>query len=143
MGNLSSRRPPAWLFGLVGAIVIGGFAWAAYQVWSNDQALAERGQRAMAKVVDTNKRDEVEFRTQDGRQVRALIGQRLSGSAVAVGEEIEIVYDPADPTSDVDDARATGDRSFAYLMSAITIFAAAAISAVTWHLARMSRTKVR
>ncbi|MEV0675150.1 DUF3592 domain-containing protein [Actinosynnema sp. NPDC050436] len=139
MGILvSKKRPPAWLFGLVGAVVIAGFAYATFTMWRNDVALSERGQQTSARVVDTGKRDEVEFRTADGEQVHALIGQRLSGPQLAVGEQVEIVYDPADPTSDVDDVRARDDHSVTFLMFGVTLAAALSIPVVTWRLARSS-----
>ncbi|MEU6155100.1 DUF3592 domain-containing protein [Actinosynnema sp. NPDC047251] len=135
---VSTKRPPAWLFGLMGAVVVAGFAYGTYTMWSNDIALSERGQRASARVVDTVRRDEVEFRTPDGRQFRSLIGQRVSGPEPALDEQIEIVYDPADPSSDVDDVRATNDRTVTFVMLGITTAAAVAIPMLTWRLARQS-----
>ncbi|MEU4806254.1 DUF3592 domain-containing protein [Actinosynnema sp. NPDC023587] len=136
--STSRRRPSAWFFGLMGVAVIIGFAIGTYAVWSNDSALAERGRKATARVVDTHKNDEVEFRTPDGTPVRAAIGPSITGPEVRVGEEIEIIYDPADPSSDVEDARAPDDRSFAYLLLGITVLAVVGVPLATLRLARTS-----
>jgi hypothetical protein len=134
-------RPPPLLFGAVGLVVIAVFAVVTFQVWSNDDALRERGQQAPARVVSVHKRVAVEFRTADGRQVRSQIGQgdEAPGPRAEVGDELTIVYDPLHPEDDLRDARAPDNHKIAYLTLGITILAALAVPAATWAAVRARR----
>jgi hypothetical protein len=139
------RHPPAPLFAALGVVVTIGFAIATYQVWRNDNALRDRGQPAAARVVEVNRgkvsRVHVEFRTADGRRVQALVGQgdEAPGPRANVGDEIPIVYDPRQPTSDVRDARAEENHRSAYLLLGFTLLGAVEVPLATWGLVREKR----
>lgn len=133
MAVFGPRRIPVWLFAVLGVVVVTGFGVMTFSVWRNDNALSERGEQAVARVVEVssgrNSRVHVEFRTGDGRQVRSMIGQgdEAPGPRATVGEEIPIVYDPRAPTDDVRDARAPDNHTVAYLLLAVTVFGAIAV----------------
>ncbi|MGW4466156.1 DUF3592 domain-containing protein [Micromonospora sp. NPDC004704] len=139
------RRPPVPLFVGLGIVVIVGFAIATVQVWRNDNALRDHGERTTARVVEVDagraNRTEVEFRTSDGRQVRALIGQgdEAPGPPPALGDEVPIVYDPQDPQADVNDARAGENHDTAYLLLGVTLFGGIGVPLATWALVRANR----
>jgi hypothetical protein len=129
MPLFGSRRPlPAGLFAAMGAIVVAGFAVATYQTWSNDNALRDRGQQTTARVVNVSA----------GKNSR-VEGDEAPGPRAKVGDEIPIVYDPRDPTSDVRDARASDNHTVASLSLAATILAAVAVPIATWALIRAKR----
>ena len=135
--------PQVWLYVLFGAIVVPGFAFMTYQVWSNDVALRDRGQEASAVVTQAGKRVHVEFTTRDGRRLEALVGQgdEAPGAPAQSGDEIPIVYDPQDPTADVRDARAPENHRVAYLLLGATVFGAVGMPLAAWHLAREHRRR--
>ena len=149
MSVLRTRQvlPPTWLFVTLGVFVVSGFAFATFQVWSNDLALRDRGRETVARVVEVGtcktSRVNVTFTTEDGRQVEALVGQgdEAPGDRVKVGEEIPIVYDPEHPTADVRDSRAPENHSTAYLLLGVTAFAAVTLPVAAWHLARERRRR--
>jgi hypothetical protein len=149
MGLLGTRQalPPVWLFVLLGAIVVPGFAFATFQVWSNDIALRDRGQDASAVVVrvgsGSRSRVHVEFTTQDGRRVETLVGQgdEAPGPRAQPGDEIPIRYDPQNPTSEVRDTRAPENHHLAYLLLGTTVFGAVGMPLAAWHLAREHRRR--
>lgn len=140
MKLLGVRRPPAWLFALIGVVVVGGFAFITFKIWSNDNALTDRGQQAQARVVAVDQgragRTRVEFQTGDRQQVQALIGQGDSGPDLKVGDDVRIVYDPQDPAADVRDVRVEANHTLAYLTLGITIVGAIAVPLVVWRLRR-------
>ncbi|AVT39176.1 DUF3592 domain-containing protein [Plantactinospora sp. BB1] len=141
------RRPPAKLFVAMGVVVVCGFAVATWQVWTNDNALRDRGRQVTARVtgVDLGKKSrvEVEFRTSDGRQVRSLVGQgdEAPGPRVQVGDEIPIVYDPRHPDHDVRDARAPENHRIAYMLLGTTLFGLVGVPLATLRLLREERRK--
>lgn len=145
MGISTRKRPPAALFTAVGAVVVLGFGYAAWTVWSNDRALETRGERTNARVVEvgTGKRQRigVEFRTADGRSVRTLVGQgdEAPGPPAAVGDEIPIVYDPQAPESEVGDTRASPNHQTAYLLTGAAAFGAVGVPVATIALVRRNR----
>jgi hypothetical protein len=145
MGMLTRKRPPAVLFAVMGAVVVFGFAYAAWKVWNNDRALETRGEQTTARVVEIgtgkHQRIEVEFRTADGRTVRTLIGQgdEPPGAPPVVGEEITIVYDPRAPESEVADTRAPQNHQTAYLLIGAAVFGAVGVPLATIALVRRNR----
>ncbi|MER7587979.1 DUF3592 domain-containing protein [Micromonospora sp. NPDC127501] len=142
MDLLRTRRPPAPLFAGLGLVVVIGFAIAAWTVWSNDQALQDRGVEATAQVVKVNKgRIHVEFETPDGRRAQTLVGQgdEPPGAAPAVDDEIPIVYDPQDPEAEVADRRAPQNHRVAYLLAGVAAAGAVSVPLATVALVRANR----
>ena len=145
MAASRSRRPPAPLFAGLGLVVVLGFAYATWSVWTNDRALERRGETATARVVDVGdgrqRRIEVEFRTADGRQVRTLVGQdnEPPDPRPRAGDEITVVYDPQRPESEVGDVRAPDQHRTAYLLAGATLFGAIGIPVATVALVRANR----
>nr|WP_296073052.1 DUF3592 domain-containing protein [uncultured Actinoplanes sp.] len=136
-----------WLYVTLGVIVVLGFAVATFQVWTNDNALRDRGRRTSARVVEigTGKKNRVhvEFTTEQGRRVEALVGQgdEAPGARVRVGDEIPVVYDTENPTDDVRDARAPQNHKVAYLLLGVTIAGAVALPFTSWGLHREHRRR--
>jgi Protein of unknown function (DUF3592) len=132
------------LFALTGLVVVGGFAFMTVRIWTNDNTLAERGQQASAQVVAVDQgradRSRVEFTTADGRRVQALIGQGDEGPDLKVGDGVQVVYDPQEPTADVRDVRVEANHKLAYLMLGATILGAVGVPLALW---RMRRAKAR
>ncbi|WP_433041890.1 hypothetical protein [Dactylosporangium sp. CS-033363] len=130
MSVQAERRPRALGFALVGLAVVLGFGYLAWSNWSNDRALQVRGAEADARVVEVGKRATVEFRTADGRQVRALIAQGGSprDRRPAVGDEIRVVYDPRHPEADVRDTRVAPNHVIALFMTATALVGAGAVA---------------
>ena len=142
MGFFRRRRPPAPLYAAMGVVVVVGFAIATWRVWSNDNALRDRGREAPARVVEMNRsRATVEFTTDDGRRVRARIGQgdAAPGPRAVVGDAVTIVYDPRRPTDDVRDARAPENHRSAYLLLGTAIFGLIGVPLATWGIVRADR----
>jgi uncharacterized protein DUF3592 len=145
MGMLTRKRPPTLLFAVLGVVVVFGFGYAAWQAWANDRALETRGETTNARVVEIgsgkHRRIEVEFRTADGRPVRALVGQgdEAPGPRPVVGDEVPIVYDPQKPESEVSDTRAPANHLTAYLLTGATVFGAIGVPVATVALARANR----
>jgi hypothetical protein len=145
MGMLTRKRPPTALFAVLGVVVVFGFAYATWTVWSNDRALETRGEKTNARVVEVGagkaRRIEVEFRAAAGRPVRALVGQgdEAPGPRPVVGDEIPIIYDPQAPESDVRDSRAPVNHQIAYLLAGATVFGAIGVPVATVALARANR----
>ncbi|MFB9237018.1 DUF3592 domain-containing protein [Plantactinospora siamensis] len=129
----------------MGVVVVIGFAIATYQIWSNDNALRDRGRQASATVIKVHSgkagRTVVQFSTAEGRQLTALIGQGdgAPGWQPRVGDEVPIVYDPQKPTADVRDARAPENHHTAYFSLAVTIFGAIAVPIAAVALIRANR----
>ncbi|HEU5472940.1 MAG TPA: DUF3592 domain-containing protein [Actinophytocola sp.] len=138
MRRSGSSRPSPVLFAALGAVVISVLVVATWQVWSNDNALSERGQQASGRVVKVttgkNSRVHVEFRTADGRQVRSTIGQgdEAPGPRAKAGDLVAIIYDPLHPEDDLRDARAPENHKVASLLLGATVLAVVAIPAATW-----------
>jgi len=128
----------------LGTLVATGFVIAAIQIWSHDNALADRGLRTTAVVVGVHEgrdlRSTVVFQTTDGREVRSRIGQGDEGPDLKVGEEIQIVYDPQDPTADVNDVRASSNHVFAFLMLGMAALLAVGTVHSTRKAARLANT---
>ena len=149
MGLRGTTRslPPVWLYVTLGVIVMLGFAFATFQVWTNDNALRDRGRLTSARVVKVStgktSRVHVEFTTEQGRRVEALIGQgdEAPGARVRVGDEIPIVYDPQSPADGVRDARAPENHKFAYLLLGVTIVGAVALPFTSRGLHREHRRR--
>ncbi len=143
--GMGRRRPPAPLFAALGLVVVLGFAYATWTVWSNDRALQSRGENATATVVEVGtgrgRRIHVQFHTPDGRLVRAQVGQgdEPPGPRPAVGEQVPIVYDPHKPESAVRDTRAPENHTIAYLLAGTTLFGAIGIPLATVGLVRANR----
>ncbi|GAA3390525.1 DUF3592 domain-containing protein [Cryptosporangium minutisporangium] len=143
-----TKRPPTPLFATLGLVVVLGFAYAAWTVWSNDRALEDRGQEATARVVEVTEkkqRIEVEFRTADGRTVRTKVGQgdEAPGPAPSAGDEIPVVYDPENPESEVRDARAPVNYRMAYTLAGTAVVGAIGTTVATIALARTNRRALR
>jgi len=140
-----SRRPSPLLFAVVGTVVVLGFGFMTWRILSNDLALRSRGQETTARVteVTTGKvsRVHVVFRTGDGREVEALVGQgdEAPGPRVEPGAEIPIVYDPEHPASDVRDTRAPENHTIGYLMLGTTVVGGIAVGFAVRALIRERR----
>jgi Protein of unknown function (DUF3592) len=134
-----------WIFAVLGVVVVTGFAVMAIKAWSNDNALHDRGQETTARVVEVstgkNSRVHVEFRTADGRQVQAMIGQgdEAPGARPRVGDEVPIVYDPESPTDDVRDTRAAENHTVAYVLLGAAVFGAVGVPLAVWAQSRRRR----
>jgi hypothetical protein len=135
---------PAWVAAVLGTLVAVGFVTAAIRIWNNNNALADRGLRTTAVVVGAHEgrdlRSTVVFRTTDGREVRSRIGQGDEGPDLKVGDEIQVVYDPQDPTADVNDVRASSNHVFAFLALGIAVVCAAFTVHSTRKAARLANT---
>jgi hypothetical protein len=86
-------------------------------------ALRDRGERAVAEVVavhDTRRAPYVvlRFRTRDGRDVTAEVGDYRFQPDPAVGDRQEVLYDPADPSGSVSDARVGPDFAQPWVFAA-------------------------
>lgn len=140
-----SRRPSPLLFAVLGTVVVLGFAFMTWRIWSNDLALQSRGQETTARVTEITtgkvERVHVVFTTRDGREVEALIGQgdEAPGPRVARGDEIPIVYDPQNPTTDVRDTRAPDNHTIGYLVLGTTTVGAVAVAFAVRALVRERR----
>ena len=140
-----SRRPSPVLFAVLGAVVVAGFAFMTWRIWSNDLALQSRGQETTARVTEVTsgkiERVHVAFTTQDGREVEALVGQgdEAPGPRVKPGDEIPIVYDPRHPTADVRDTRAPENHTVGYLMLGATAVGAVGVPSAVVALVRARR----
>ena len=144
MSLLRVRRPPAWLFALMGIVVVGGFAFMTVRIWTNDNALAERGQQASARVIAVDQgragRTRVEFTTAEGQRVQSLVGQGDEGPDLQLGNDVQVVYDPQEPTADVRDVRVEDNHTLAYLTLTATVLGAVAVPFALW---RMRRDRAR
>ncbi|MFC3385494.1 DUF3592 domain-containing protein [Couchioplanes azureus] len=104
-----------WLPKLVAVLIVGipaltgvGLLVAGARRWSRLRALAGSGQRTVARVVDnqleswsdgrTSYRPVVTFRTGTGQEVRTVLGDLASFRSHLAGTEIEVFYDPANPS---------------------------------------------
>lgn len=138
MAWLKVRRPNVPTFAVVGVVVVFAFGYMAWSLWEKDRALDSRGVQATATVVEVGRRIHVEFQTADGRRVRTLIGPggEAPETRPAVGEKIQIVYDPEDPEGQVRDTRASETNQTAYLLAG-----AACVGAVAVPVAVMARRR--
>jgi hypothetical protein len=134
------------LYALAGLAVTTVFAVMSYQAWHQDAVLSDRGQPASARVVTVRKSVQVEFRTADGRLVKAFLGEGDEGPGPrpAVGDQIPIVYDPQDPTSDVRHAQVSPSHTGAkqYLLFALMAALGTVVGTVTVAVTRV-RDKYR
>ncbi|HEX8626966.1 MAG TPA: DUF3592 domain-containing protein [Catenuloplanes sp.] len=140
----SSRRlPPLWLFITMGIVVTGVFGYGAYREWRADSALQQRGQPAPARVVEITRGRHttayVEFRTADGRQVRAAIDSGAPGPLPSVGDQVPIVYDPEQPASDVWDTRVPVEHRETSMFLGAMLFGAIGFPVAALALARARR----
>ncbi|MFG1921903.1 DUF3592 domain-containing protein [Cryptosporangium sp. NPDC048952] len=141
------KQPPLWIGVPLGVVVMLLFGYLAYQNWSNDHALKDRGKETTAEVVQVaasrkHKRDTVRFTTEDGRQVESLIGQGDSApdGELHVGDRIPIVYDPQNPSDDVSDARARENHSVAIFLLIPTVICALVVAFWSWKLFQQRRS---
>jgi hypothetical protein len=142
MTRSARRLPPVPLFIGIAIVALGGFAFATYQVWANDLALADRGQQTTARVTEVGReRITVAFRTADGREVETLVGQgdEAPGPLPAPGDELPIVYDPQRPTSEVRDTRAPENHKVGWLLLATTVAGTIGVCFATPALIRARR----
>jgi len=145
IGMGHSRRPSPLLFAVVGTVVVLGFAFMTWRIWSNDLALQSRGKETTARVTEVTtgkvERVHVVFATEDGREVEALVGQgdEAPGPRVRPGDEIPVVYDPRHPTADVRDTRAPENHTVAHLMLGVTVVGAVGVASAVWALLRGRR----
>ncbi|MDT5016209.1 MAG: hypothetical protein QOD39_2369 [Mycobacterium sp.] len=108
---------------LIGALVCGAIAYAGF--YSNDY-LDDYGVRTTATVTDLEPFTEtvtVEFTTDDGAPVTAEIVW-FTADAPDVGDEIEITYDPADP-SYATEAGSDSDAVMGVIYAVVAVFALA------------------
>jgi hypothetical protein len=98
---------------------------------------------ASARVVEVSRKGQitVDYRTADGRQVRAAVRQGDESRELRprVGDEIPIEYDPQDPTSKVHDTRVPFNSDMKRLSLGVALLAAVAVPLTTWALVRARR----
>lgn len=101
----NSPRVAGWFLVVMAALCAAG----AVEAHRMSAALRDRGVRTTATVfgVYPGKRSYVvlRFHTQDGREVEADVGDYRWDPEPRLGDEPEIIYDPADPEGNVVDVR--------------------------------------
>jgi DnaJ domain/Protein of unknown function (DUF3592) len=95
-----SRRGATWLVGGGIACIIVGIVVAVLVVslQRRDAELKREGEPATATVVEVNGERRFEFTTADGEEVIASEGVRSGRGEDPVGAEVDVRYDPDDPT---------------------------------------------
>lgn len=107
--HLTVRAARWMLYGGIVLIVL-GFAAVAWVVslQRHDADLRARGVPAVATVVDVNGRRLLQFRTRDGRTVRAAERAKSGEAQPVAGAQVAIHYDKNDPSTVVTDESHTG-----------------------------------
>lgn len=97
---LQTRRGARWAVGSGIAFIVLGLVVAALVValQLHDRSLRERGQEAVATVVEVDGSRRLEFTTADGRVVQAREPRKTGTGDAPVGAEVPIRYDPDHPS---------------------------------------------
>jgi hypothetical protein len=97
----SVRRP--WLVGVIGVVMAVVFGFMAVVTYQDTVRLRDHGAEATARVVSVEGRGrwtsvEVEYATAGGERVRVATRDVVHTPAPEPGDQLRVVYDPADPS---------------------------------------------